>query len=130
MEWRMEMNINFEYRNDEVENGVSVYANDVYVGELLHITQDNLMNWCCIQGKSDFNFVFRNESTFECILDEIKRYIKDNQYGGLVISNYAGGKVPFLNRNFGIDMDFGKKKKHQIAYIFSMRKYNCLLKKK
>jgi len=94
------MEIRFEFRSGEVINGVSVYANQVYVGDLINIAQDNLMNWCCIQSRGDIKFALRNEETFGCVLNAIKSYIHDNGYGGFVISSYPGGIVSYYSEDF------------------------------
>lgn len=87
------MKINFEFREGKVTNGVTIYANDVYVGELILIPQDKLLNWCAIQNQFKCKFALRNESTFAEVLNAIKEYIVENSYGGLVISSYTSGGI-------------------------------------
>lgn len=101
------MEIEYQYRTDEVTNGATLYANGVYVGDLLDVSQGEWVNWCAIQGEFKCKFALRNEDTFDRILCEIKRYASEKQFSGVVISSYSSGGIrSFFSDEFWIKKGF------------------------
>ncbi len=109
-----------EFRTGDVIDGVTVYANDVYVGDITYIKQDMLANWCKIQNKADVKFALRNENTFSEILYGIVDYLKENGRNGVVVSSYSGGIAPYFTDEFWEKYGFVQKEDAPKALYFNM----------
>lgn len=87
------MSIEFSYKlTDKYDKRAEMFANGALVGSLSTAPANpEILIWMPDPYNPSIRFQFRVESTFNAIIDELKRYKEEHGLKYIAISSYSGG---------------------------------------
>ena len=92
--------INFTYKPGSLIDGVDLYANNAFIGELSSLCEPDVLLWSAVSDTQVVELALKNGAYFDKIVAEIEKYRLKNGYERLCISNNYGGIASFFPAEF------------------------------